>query len=43
MDEFAKVQQLSKETGTGNSCPIAALESKTVRFQNVCTPQNYER
>ena len=39
MDEFAKVQQLSKETGTEIPAPIAALESKTVRFQNVCTPQ----
>ena len=39
MDEFAKVQQLSKETGTEITDPIAALESKTVRFQNVCTPQ----
>ena len=37
--KFTEVQQLSKETGTEIPAPIAALESKTVRFQNVCTPQ----
>ncbi len=34
-----KFSSLSKETGTEIPAPIAALESKTVRFQNVCTPQ----
>ena len=40
MDEFAKVEQLSKETGTEIPKPIAALQSKQVRFKNLCTPQD---
>lgn len=39
MDEFAKVQQLCKETGTKIPDPIVALEKKPVRFENLCMPE----
>lgn len=39
MDEFAKVQQLSKETETEIPAPIAELEKKQIRFQNLCTKE----
>ncbi|MDD5953115.1 MAG: threonine synthase [Oscillospiraceae bacterium] len=36
MDEFDKVERLSKLTGTEVPAPIAGLKEKPVRFQNVC-------
>lgn len=38
-DEFDKVHRLSEETETPIPAPIAVLQSKPVRFRNVCTPQ----
>ena len=35
-EEFHKVQQLAEETGTAIPAPIAGLQSKPVRFQNLC-------
>ena len=38
-DEFAVVKALSALSGTPVPAPIAALESKTVRFRNVCSKE----
>lgn len=38
-NEFDTVKALSALTGTPVPAPIAALESKTVRFQNLCTKE----
>ncbi len=35
--EFTKVQKLSAATGTPVPSPISSLESKPVRFRNICT------
>ncbi len=40
MDEFQKVERLSALTKTEVPAPIANLESKEVRFKNVCTKEN---
>jgi threonine synthase len=40
MDEFQKVARLSSLTKTEVPAPIASLEQKTVRFQNVCAKEN---
>ena len=36
-DDFTKIRLLSSLTGTGIPNPIAALQNKAVRFQNLCT------
>lgn len=41
--EFEKTQELSKLTGTPIPAPIAGLESKPVRFSNVCKKEEMSR
>ena len=37
VSEFTKIKELSAITGTPIPAPIAALESKPIRFNNICT------
>ncbi|HCC02692.1 MAG TPA: threonine synthase, partial [Ruminococcaceae bacterium] len=37
-DDFAKIHELSAETGTQVPRPIAALQDKPVRFSDSCKP-----
>ena len=42
-DEFSQVMELSAVSGTAVPAPLAALEQKEIRFDNVCEPGGMRR
>ena len=42
-DEFSQVSELAAVSGTPVPAPLAELQNKPVRFQNVCAPEEMRR